>query len=415
MSLFKEKDSRAYVRQVQIRNYKSIGWCSVELSDLTILVGRNGAGKSNFLDALRFVTDGLKDSLEQAVRSRGGIEAVRRKSTGHPRNFAIRLELLLPELQTARYDFEIAARVQGGFAVKKETLHVSSPSGDTTAHYSVREGRPTNGSPDRLPVASPDRLYLVAASSLPHFRPVYDALVSMGFYNLNPDAMKELQGSDAGELLHRDGSNIASVVDRLSNDKPEVFRRIKEYLERIVPGVKEFKRVPLGPRETLEFRQEIRGSKNPWTFHAASMSDGTLRALGALTAVTQLANRRMPVTLVGIEEPETALHPAASGTLVDALREAASQTQIVVTTHSPDLLDLVDPEKKESLLVVESRGGTTLVASPDTASREAIKNHLYTAGELLRMEQLQPDEAHIQQQEAAQLSFGFTEAEETER
>jgi len=85
-----------FLQRVKIRNYKSIGSCNVTLQGLTVLLGRNGAGKSNFLDALRFVMEGLQTSLDHAIKSRGGLESVRRRSTGHPRNFAIELEMNLP-------------------------------------------------------------------------------------------------------------------------------------------------------------------------------------------------------------------------------------------------------------------------------------------------------------------------------
>lgn len=253
-----------------------------------------------------------------------------------------------------------------------------------------------------MPPTADDRLYLVTAAGLPEFRPAYDALVSMGFYNLNPEVMKELQSPDAGELLHRDGGNVASVIARLRTDRPEIMARIQRYLETIVPGITEVRHVALGPRETLEFRQKVVGSKYPWRFYAASMSDGTLRSLGALLAVTQLADRRVPVSLVGIEEPETALHPAAAGTLMDALREAAARTQVVVTTHSTDLLDQVDPDT-DGLLAVVSRQGNTRIAPVDAASVQAIREHLYTPGELLRMDQLGPDEQELQRQEQMTL------------
>jgi predicted ATPase len=119
------------------------------------------------------------------------------------------------------------------------------------------------------------------------------------------------------------------------------------------------------------------------------MSDGTLRALGILVAVSQRAGKDYPVSLVGIEEPETALHPAAAGALMDALGEASSHTQILATTHSPDLLDQVDLET-DSLLAVVLQEGVTRVAPIDPASREAIRTHLYTPGELLRLDQLEP-------------------------
>jgi predicted ATPase len=195
----------------------------------------------------------------------------------------------------------------------------------------------------------------------------------MGFYNLNPDAIKEVQNPDAGELLHGDGANIASVVARLTAHQPEALDRIKEYLSRIVPGIENFGRESLGPKETLTFRQRISGAQHPWHFYASSMSDGTLRALGALVAVTQLAGSKQPITLVGIEEPETALHPAAAGTLMDALREASIHTQVVITTHSPDLLDELDGER-DTLLIVDAREATSRISYADPASRAGFSS-----------------------------------------
>ena len=70
------------------------------------------------------------------------------------------------------------------------------------------------------PAAAIDRLYLVNASGLPAFRPVYEALSRMGFYSLNPDSMRDLQSPDAGDLLARDGSHIASVLAQLKKNNP---------------------------------------------------------------------------------------------------------------------------------------------------------------------------------------------------
>lgn len=378
-----------FLRKVGIRNYKSIGKASVELGRLTILVGRNGSGKSNFLDALRFVADSLQTSLDHAIKSRGGIDAVRRRSTGHPRNFAISLDVVLPQWQAAEYTFEIASQ-ERGYSVRKESLRVVSK-GLLVGSYQVDSGRVQSSLRAKLPPAVADRLYLVTASGLPEFRPVYDALSAMGFYNLSPEAMKEVQIPDAGELLHRDGSNVASVVARLSADQPARLERIQSYLATIVPEITAVEKVSLGPSETLQFRQGVAD------FYAANMSDGTLRALGALVAVTQLAEGKERVRLVGIEEPETALHPAASGALMDALHEAAEHTQILVTTHSPDLLDRVDFET-DTVLAVAMDARETWIAPIDRASAQAVKEHLYSPGELLRLDQLEPDRESLERQ-----------------
>jgi len=105
-----------------------------------------------------------------------------------------------------------------------------------------------------MPKSAEDRLYLVTAFGLPQFEAAYDALHGMGFYNLSPEQMKEVQSPDAGELLRRDGSNIASVVARITDDEPKLKDRIKEYLAAIVLDITDIERVQLGHKETLQFR-----------------------------------------------------------------------------------------------------------------------------------------------------------------
>lgn len=400
---------RPFLRNVRIRNYRSIAQCFVELGSINVLVGRNGAGKSNFLDALRFTADAVTTTLDHALKTRGGIDAVRRRSTGHPRDFAVQFECDLSDDRVATYGFEVGSQPRGGFVVKQERVKIVDARSRVVAHYRVAEGNVQKGSRADMPPAARDRLYLVTASGLPEFRELHDAVLSMGFYHLNPDAMKEFQTPDAGELLHRDGSNIASVIGRLSHDQPAVMDRIGSYLASIVPGIVGVNRIALGPKETLEFRQEVVGSKYPWTFYAASMSDGTLRALGTLVAVTQFAGTHKPIRLVGLEEPETALHPAAAGALMDALREAACQTQIVVTTHSPDLIDEVDMDC-DRLIAVQSVAGDTTLGSLDDGSLQTLRNQLFSAGELLRMDQLAIDPSDLDRQRQLVL-FDLSEDE----
>jgi predicted ATPase len=157
----------------------------------------------------------------------------------------------------------------------------------------------------------------------------------------------------------------------------------------------------VGHMETIEFRQRVAGSEQPWKFPAINMSDGTLRALAVLTAVFQFGERGA-ARLIGIEEPETALHPAAAGLLLDCLREGARERQIVVTTHSPDLLDS-DVLAPEQLLAVSAVGGTTTIGPVDAASRQALRDSLYRAGELLRLGQLEPDESSLSNGEQLEL------------
>jgi len=383
--------SSTFITRVTLKNYKSIAACDVNLGPLTFLVGPNGAGKSNFLDALRFVTDSLRSSVEHALRERGGINDVRRRSGGHPNHFGLRLLFRLPSGQVGRYAFRIGARPQGGFEVQDEGCEIHSGEALGESHfYRIKSGEVVSIS-QQGPAASIDRLYLVSASGLPPFRPVYEALSRMGFYSLNPDRIRDLQSPDAGQLLARDGSNITSVLTQLKRSNPGRKQRIEEYLSKVVPGVHGVDVRAVGPKETLEFRQQVAGSRDPWRFMAANMSDGTVRALGILVALFQTGNGTgVHVPLVGIEEPEIALHPAATGLLLDCLTEASRSTQVIVTSHSPDLLD-DERVDAESLLSVYAEGGSTHIAHLNDAGRVAVKDRLYTAGELLRLDQMQPD------------------------
>ena len=185
------------------------------------------------------------------------------------------------------------------------------------------------------------------------------------------------------------------------------MERVSSYLAAIVPGVAGVETVTIPPYETLKFVQHVtsaRGKPIPYTFHAAGMSDGTLRVLATLVAVAQLSTTRTPASLVGLEEPESALHPAAAGALMDALREAASQAQVLITSHSPDLLDQVDLET-DHLLAVLSENGVTKIAPVDKASLSVIQEHLYTPGELLRLDQLEPDREDLARQEEQPSRF----------
>ena len=380
-----------FIRKVTLRNYKSIAACALEMPALSFLVGPNGSGKSNFLDCFRFVSDSLKTSLDHALRDRGTIKEVRRRSGGHPNHFSLRLDFNLPGDGSGHLSFRIGARKDGGFEVQNEECKVFT-SAMQEHFYHVQSGNVIQSSMKLLPAALSDRLFLVAASGLPEFRPAYDALSRMEVYNLNPKEIQTMQKPDAGELLRRDGGNIASVLQNLD----EANRvRVNEHLSRIVKGLAGAETKILGSQETIEFRQAVKGQKHPWTFLASSMSDGTLRALGVLVAIFQnLKTEKVSPNLIGLEEPEMALHPAASAVLLGALREASANSQIIVTSHSPDLLDN-DGIPPESIFAVDNVDGTTRIGPIDAAGRQMLRDKLFTPGELLRQNQIAADPATL--------------------
>ena len=128
----------------------------------------------------------------------------------------------------------------------------------------------------------------------------------------------------------------------------------------------------------------------PRTSYLGQESDGTIRMLGILAALYQEPAQ----PFLSIEEPEANIHPGALAVLASALDEASLRSQILLTTHSPDMLNHLPAE---SFLVVEKVGDTTHVGPLDAGQRDSVRKRLFTPGELLRMEGLQrqatPDSA----------------------
>jgi predicted ATPase len=372
------------VREVQIRNYKSIGQASVKMGGLTILVGPNGAGKSNFLDALAFISDSLTDSVEFAFKSRGGLGSVRRRSGGHPTHIGIRVIADLGPDTVADYSFEIAAEKGEQFSIARERCHVESFMGESHS-FEVERGNFKTPIQGIRPSVAEDRLALFAASATPEFRPVYDFLTGMRFYSIVPSALRKLQPPDSGDLLRRDGGNAAAVLKRIKAENPDRYRRINSLLAAAVSGIQSVDHKSVGQWETLEFRQDV-GQKHPWTFDALNVSDGTLRLVGLLIAIYQPGR----ANVLGIEEPEATVHPAVAEQILEVLLDAARFRQVVVTTHSPDLLDFRDLQD-DQVRVVTNPQNTTVIADLADTSRRAVRERLFTTGELMRAGELMGD------------------------
>ena len=150
-----------------------------------------------------------------------------------------------------------------------------------------------------------------------------------------------------------------------------------------------------GELETINFLQAVTGQPGTISFSPGSMSDGTLRALCILAVIFQTENRNQPRHwLIGLEEPESAVHPAIASALLALLRQASLFNQILVTSHSPDLLDNPDIPP-ESIFVANNVDGVTQIAGIDPACRQLLRDKLFTPGELLRQNQIAPDQAQL--------------------
>ena len=178
--------SRCLTR-VTLQNYKSIGWCDVDVGSLVILVGPNGVGKSNLLDALRFVGGALRGSLAGVVQERGGLQEILHRGTTAARGLDVVLEFRLSTGE-GFYGFELE-RSGDGYAVAREVCHVDAD--DNSWRFAVTEGEDEEG-----PKATTRRL--CRATSRQNgpdraFRCRVRASIGVAFCNPKVDRIRDLQ------------------------------------------------------------------------------------------------------------------------------------------------------------------------------------------------------------------------------
>ncbi len=355
------------------------------LGPITFLVGPNGAGKSNFAEGLRFLSYALNNSLEQAIANRFGFRSILRRGADRPR-ICFEVSFRLDNDRTGSYLAEIGAPQDGPVIVLNEECTVQSAQGNHW--YKVVRGA-VSSDQGVMPAGSEESLYLVKASGLAAFEPIYRLLSNIVVYNPVPDEIRGFKPEKRYRGLDRTGSALAEIVFKLKNSSSNRLARVTDYLRKINPSVLEVDALSVDANYNLQFVLDVgRGAREK--FPAQSMSDGTLRALAVLVALFQNTDR-YPLSLVGLEEPEAGLHPAAAGVLFDSIVESSNFQQIMVTSHSPDLLDRKVPE--DSLQAVVMCEGRTIIGPVDAAAKAALRERLYTAGELLRMDQLRPEGA----------------------
>ena len=387
------------LRRVELRNYRSIEHCDVELGPLMFLVGPNGSGKSNFLDALRFVSDCLNTSVDEALRVRGGFRAVCRSPDEPDASFSIKLTLKLEKEGKAEFLIKVAANSESSFEIARETCEFPDSSDDLRpwkyerlGHTSVELSLPELKMKLRPFPPIRGRLYLGIAAS-DSFYAVHQSLANMAFYNPLTAPMRDHQNLDSGDRLNRDASNSASVLRALRRTHPDWADRIFQYLAAAIPRLRRVVDGPVGEKVTLQFT-EAASDGSERIFYASSMSDGTLRMLAILLALFQRSEPVQRVSLVGIEEPEMGVHPAAAAVLFESLHEASVSRQVLVTSHSSDLLDRDDVEI-DSILAVSAEDGATLIGPLDEGKKNVLRKKLGTAGELLRRDMLIPERAPL--------------------
>ena len=379
------------ISAVHARNYRSIGDARLELGPITALVGRNATGKSNLVDIPRFISDALTRDLDQAISSRGGIEEIRRWSTNRPRNIEVGLTTRGPA--GVEYRFTLAAKPGGTYAVSHETGKFQLLGVRSTVEYRVDNGVLTHprelvrddieSDPTELALPSLPRL-ISRDSQGDRFRATVASFLrrmrDLRFYSILPEAIGKPQKPGLPYPLDEKGENSASMLRQIRKADPALFSHIANALGALVPGVVDIDvRLTGGYLVTKIRRSDVGGHKAPH-----QESDGTLRLLGILLAVHQSPSPRF----VALEEPELNVHPGAASKLADYLKSVTTETQVLITTHSPDF---IDPLPADAIRAVKFENGTTQVGPVSSRQMRAMREDLFTLGELHQQEGLEPE------------------------
>lgn len=370
--------------RLDLTNFLSYKSASLEFGDFSSLIGPNASGKSNAVAAIKLLHEIPVYGLPVALNRRGGFDQLRHRSSGRPNDPTLRITFRLDDAPESSYELLLGAVRGGRYRVKRESaevwwggLHLSFLSDGTTVNSSDDlENAAQAGTRSITSTVAPGQSALPAGGLAGYL--VSTVLRKIQTVEINPAKVGELQEPSSTEDFESDGSNVVSVFENLSSDRRQ---ELVEQLAAIVPGIISIEPVRLADRQSLRFKQ--RTSRGNRTFFANQMSDGTLRTLAILIAVM---HQESPGLLV-IEEPEIAIHLGALRTLVELLQARPDGVQIVITTHSADIVDALP---LDSLRVVWTQEDASHIAAVSEHSKEPVRQGLITPGELLRADALDP-------------------------
>jgi predicted ATPase len=370
------------IKRLRVSRFRSLGKdVTVDFGPLTVLVGQNGAGKSNTIDALVFLADCMQLGLEGAVTKRHGIGAIRHAgSGGRPYDISIHVEIERDGLE-AEYEIVLTGDRVEEYRVKRE--HASFLNGAT---FTVENGAFV-GPANLNPHLEPTGLALTTLAGDARFAPLAHALRSITSYSIFPDALRVPQKYDPRRPMDRHGTNWVSIL----KDQPEESWKpdLIAVLNKLTGDLADVKFEHVAGFLVLQFKHEREPSarRRQW-FDAAQESDGTLRVAGMMTALLQKPRPEM----IAIEEPELTVHPGAIRLLYEYIKEGALGGQVVLTTHSPDLLSLLSADE---VRVVERIGDETRVAPLDESQRDVVRRGLFSLGDVMRSEGLRPKQLDL--------------------
>jgi len=345
-------------RKLRLKNWKNFeDTGEVEIPDRLFLVGPNASGKSNFLDAFRFLRD-LVASFQEAVARRGGVSALRCLAARRYPDIELRVELEAQEGKHWTYALAFKQDNQRRPQLEQEIVEY--------------DGKTLLSRPNADDRADPERLtqtYLEQVNANRDFRDIAAFFASIRYLHIVPQLVREPDRSVGRANDPFGGDFLEQVAKTPEKTRQSRLNRIKAALQVAIPQLQEIE-LWRDARGT----PHLRGKYEHWRAQGAwqtesQFSDGTLRLMGILWAVM---DGQGPLLL---EEPELSLHPGVVRVLPQMLArvQRRSGRQVFLSTHSPDLLRDEGIGLDEVLLLIPGREGTTVQTA---ALQQDIRNLL---------------------------------------
>ncbi|MBI3822906.1 MAG: AAA family ATPase [Planctomycetes bacterium] len=328
------------LRRVQLKGFKSIKEMSLELRPLNVLIGENGAGKSNLVAFFKMLQEIGWGRLQQHVITSGHAKSILRLGPKVTPQIDARLEFKLDNGEAA-YGFTLAHAAGDALVFTREELSfLSQTATDPTVDITYGPG------PETRIIQESD-----SNGRARMFQQILNRCRVYHFHDTSATARvrQSCYVQDNSSILS-DGGNLAAVLLYNQNYNVTSFRRIESTIRQISPFFHGFalRSGPAGTEIFLNWRET--GSDEVFGPH--QLSDGTLRAICLVTLLMQPEDGRWP-DLIVIDEPELGLHPYALNIVASLLKKVSHHTQVIVSTQSISLVDHFDPE---DVIVVNREG-----------------------------------------------------------
>jgi predicted ATPase len=345
-----------HLSHILLKGFKSIRECDLELKELNILIGANGAGKSNFISFFQMIQQMLAGNLQLYVSKQGGPDAL--LHFGRKKTKQIVAELCFGDNEDNRYRFILEATQDNRMVFAKDSFCLELIPDQSTwmGHF---ESRMANLDQVRNPISLAIRSWQIY-----HF---YDTGES--------SLVKQRQAINDNIYLRSDAQNLAAYLYLLKEQYQTHYQRIVKTIQLVAPFFGDFYLRPL-PDNKNQIELEWIEKNEDIPFKAYQLSDGTLRFICLATVLMQPQDRQPDMIL--IDEPELGLHPYAINVLAALLRSTSKSKQIVVSTQSVALLN--EFEAGDVIVADHTEGSTYLHRLAENELESWLEE--YSLGEL---------------------------------